>query len=231
LFATDVRGAHRGIYEVKGAKANDWEDVAAGPCPGGNHACLYIADTGDNGRKRRSVTVYVVREPVLEEGETKSQKTQKAHDLKVRYADGPRDVEALAVSPEGDIYLVSKGQRGAIVVLVVPADSVSEKSVTAHIGDTLPIVPQMAVGRWVTGAAISPSGRRLVVRTYTEIYFFERLPNGILGDQGSSCWLGARQPNGEAVDFVDEETVVLTSEARRGRSGSLALARCPATPD
>jgi hypothetical protein len=39
----------------------DWEDVAAGPCPGGR--CLYVADIGDNTASRPSVTVYRVPEP------------------------------------------------------------------------------------------------------------------------------------------------------------------------
>ena len=48
------------LVRVAGARVQDWEDVAAGPCPGGN--CLYVADIGDNRRVRDSVEV--LRVPV-----------------------------------------------------------------------------------------------------------------------------------------------------------------------
>ncbi len=86
----------------------------------------------------------------------------------------------------------------------------------------------------VTAAAISPSGRLLVVRTYTELFTFEIGNDGAhhLSPLGPPCWLGMQQIQGESVDFLDEEWVVLTSEAAFGRPGTVARARCrtDATP-
>jgi hypothetical protein len=86
------------------------------------------------------------------------------------------------------------------------------------------------VGRLVTGSAISADGSTLAVRTYTELYFF-RLTDGperieLIG----SCWLGLKEPQGEAVDFLDDSTLVFTSEAARGRRGGISRVRCPVYP-
>jgi len=61
--ATDLTGADRGFVRIDGARAVDWEDIALGPCPAWRGTCLYIADTGDNDRTRKSVVIYAVPEP------------------------------------------------------------------------------------------------------------------------------------------------------------------------
>src|SRR5262245_45881211 len=56
VFAITSTGGVKGRVRVTGAQVWDWEDIAVGPCPKGT--CLYIADIGDNDRRRRSVTIY-----------------------------------------------------------------------------------------------------------------------------------------------------------------------------
>ena len=61
VFALDQNGAVTGKVRISGAKVEDWEALAVGPCSGGS--CLYIADIGDNDAKRNRITVYRVPEP------------------------------------------------------------------------------------------------------------------------------------------------------------------------
>jgi hypothetical protein len=77
----------------------------------------------------------------------------------------------------------------------------------------------------VTGAAVSTDGGRLVIRTYTELrlYQLDRMRVRLL----DTCWLGVREPQGEAVDFLDDDRFVLTSEAAFGFPASVMVARCP----
>ena len=63
VYATDLTGADRGFVRIDGARAVDWEDIALGPCPTRKGPCLYLADTGDNDRTRKSVIIYAVPEP------------------------------------------------------------------------------------------------------------------------------------------------------------------------
>ncbi len=226
LYVTNLSGADLGHFRLAGAQAEDWEDIALGPCPESGTACLYIADTGDNLERRRDVAIYIVEEPQeLPPRGKRAREDLPARRMEVRYPDGSHDVEAMAVAPDGEILLINKGRRGRIRLYRIPAGATSSQSVTAETGDALDIVPQRTLGRLVTGAAISPSGRRLAVRTYTEIILF-RLDGASVVREGEPCWLGLREPQGEAIDFLDEETLVLTSEARLGIPGMITKVRC-----
>ena len=115
LYATDLRGTDRGALLVPGADAIDWEDISLGPCPVAfslpASACVYLADTGDNLEFRPFVTIYAVPEPPPPERASDTSGTTRAPAvLRLRYPDGPHDVEAVYVSPRDTaVYLVSKG--------------------------------------------------------------------------------------------------------------------------
>ncbi len=226
LYATNLRGDNLGVYTVTGASATDWEDVAPGPCPNAAGWCLYIADTGDNLERRRDAAIYIVEEPpVPARGSTAA--TARAHALRIRFPDRPRDVEAMAVAPDGEIILISKGRSERIRSYHTPPGAARQDTATLRPGGRLGIEPNPTLGREVTGAALSEDGRLLVVRTYTELYFYRRDADGGLHRLGRPCWIGPREPQGEAVGFLDEYTLVLTSESAFGRVGGIARVRCP----
>ena len=54
LYAFDLNGGKRGTWHVTGAKAFDWEDIAAGP-----GSTLDIADIGDNDAARATASCTV----------------------------------------------------------------------------------------------------------------------------------------------------------------------------
>jgi hypothetical protein len=235
LYATDLRGADRGRLLVPGADALDWEDIALGPCPAPAapaRSCLYVADTGDNLEVRPWVTVYAVPEPEPPTRPGDSLRTTAAPAvLQLRYPDGAHDVEAVYVAPrDGTLYLVSKGRNGSIRVYGVPrsrwgrgADSL----VTAERRQTLDIRPNWEAGRVVTGAAIQPDGRRVAIRTYSEIYLFTPGVGGRLSPaSGRRCEIAGVDLGGEAIDFLDDSTLVLTSEASGTRPGTIHTVVC-----
>jgi hypothetical protein len=43
---------------------------------------------------------------------------------------------------------------------------------------------------------------------------------------GRPCFLGEAEPQGEAIDYLDAETLILTSERSRGRPGVIHRLRC-----
>ena len=227
IYAINLAGDLRAAYAVPGAQAIDWEDIALSRCPNNPGDCLYIADTGDNSEKRKSASIYLVPEPdPTGRSPLDSLWTEPAREARFRYPDGSHDTEAIYVEPSGDMTLVTKGRSGAILRFSVSADAFGRDSSLARLTDTLPIVPQRTLGRWVTGGAISPSGKRVVIRTYSELYFFVRTQDGHLLRDGFPCWLGAAEPQGEAVDFLDESTVVLTSESLLDQDGTVFRVRC-----
>jgi len=230
VYATNLAGTLLGSFRVVDAQARDWEDIALGPCLGKHRDshCIYIADTGDNNGTRQNGIIYIVPEPRAQAEPTDEEmSTEPAHAITVRYPDGPHDIEALAVTLDGNILLVTKGTRGPILLFSISLNEPDTGLAYATLVDTLPIRPARRFGNLVTAAAVSPSGGFLVVRTYTELYFFRRDAEDGWTAIGSPCWIGLRQPQGEAVDFLNETSVVLASEAAMGRRGGLARAVCP----
>src|SRR5574338_720658 len=109
LFAVDTSGGLIGRLRVTGARNYDWEALASGPCPAGlpggrAGTCLYVGDIGDNGRERRYVTIYRVREPDPSRDTT----VPVLDSLRFVYPDSARDAESMVVARNGDIWIVSK---------------------------------------------------------------------------------------------------------------------------
>jgi hypothetical protein len=189
-----------------------------------------MADTGDNSERRRSVTLYAVPEPATRPAAARDEEsarvTARAQALIVRYPDRPHDVEAMWANPDGSVELVTKGWTGPVLRYLIPRAAWERDSAIAQLVDTLPIVPQRALGRLVTGAAMAPAGERVVIRTYTELYLFRRQGNRRLTPDGQPCWLGTLEPQGEGVDFLDDSTLVLTSESVLRQPGPIHRVRC-----
>jgi hypothetical protein len=226
LFLTDTTGAALGVYPVRGASNVDWEALGRGPC--GNRECLVIGDTGDNGERRSSVTLYRMPEP--DTGAVARRAGTGAESLTLRYPDRPHDVEALYVEPDGAIVLITKGRRGGVVTFRVPAEAWgTRRVVTPAEADRLPIPASMMTGRVVTDAAIAPDGRHVAVRTYRDVYFFLRGSDGHLRVDPNRpvCDIAGREPQGEGLDFLDRDTLVLTSERATFPAGIITLLHCP----
>jgi hypothetical protein len=230
VYATNLAGEDLGRYLVPGATNVDWEDMALAACPLQQRDCIYLADTGDNSEHRRSVVLYAVPEPAVRPtpaaNEESARTTPRAQELVLRYPDRARDVEALWVNPDGSAELVSKGMSGPIVRFLIPRTAWQSDTATALLLDTLPIVPLRALGRLVTGAARSARGDQVILRTYTELYYFRRPDDRRLILDGTPCWLGTLQPQGEGIAFLDDSTLVLTSEAVLGQRGVIHRVRC-----
>jgi hypothetical protein len=242
VYAIDVSGRLLATVRIANADAHDWEDMAAGPCPATADgsgpelpgACLYIGDIGDNNRVRQVLTIYVVHEPRLE-GLRGQPPEVEARSFRFRYPDVRHDSEALAVLPNGDVTIVSKGRTGRIDFYGLSsagiAGAIASGSVLTadHHGDT-GIEPDPGVGRYVTGAAVSPDGTEIAVRTYNEVFFFEAVEGGQGGtrwrDRERPCFLGYVEPLGEAIDYLDGETLVLTSERGLLRPGPIHRLQC-----
>ena len=238
LYATDLRGTDRGALLVPGAQAIDWEDMSLGPCPVAfpiqSRPCLYLADTGDNLEFRPFATIYAIPEPAPPERASDTLGTTRAPAvLQLRYPDGAHDVEAIYVSPRDTaVYLVSKGRGGTIRLYRVDrgawrSPDTTSDIVVATFVQTLDIRPSSEAGRLVTAGAIRPDGRVVALRTYTEIYlFYPGVGGRLLPARERPCNIAGLEIGGEAIDFLDDSTFVLTSEAGRSRPGTIDTVTC-----
>ncbi len=146
---------------VTGAEATDWEDIAAGPGPGGD-ALLYVGDIGDNAARRSSIDVYRVPEPAVG-----AAATAPAARLRLRYPDGPHDAEALLVDPlRGDLVIVTK------VIGVARAYRASARRPAGSL-TTLRKGPPIDL-TLVTAGDVSADGRIVVLRSYERLAVWVR---------------------------------------------------------
>lgn len=210
-------------------RALDIEDMASGPGPDGGMR-LYLADIGDNARNRPFVSIYVVPEPDVMGGQTGDVPVVATHHL--AFPDGPHDTEGFVVDPvTGAMAIITKeasGKSGLYVVdnppLIDAAGatvSVMRRVQTIDLDDIAsPYEPWHfnATSRLlVTGAAISPNGTRLVLRTYVEAFEFSLglggVGGGLLGEAHRVDLPPTQQ--GEAIGYGwDGDSLVVTSEGQ-----------------
>jgi hypothetical protein len=206
VYAVDAGGRLRQRVRVEGARNMDWEDIALGPCPGGE--CLYLADIGDNHARREEVTIYRVPEPKA--GDTAA----RAERFPARYPGGPRDAEALFVLPDTSVYIITKGRESPVALFRYPGRlHAGEVVELEHLRDLTP-APVPHADR-VTAADASPNGRWVAVRSYSTLMIFrtEALLHSSSTPQALTTDLTPLgEPQGEAVSLGDDGAVVLTSE-------------------
>jgi hypothetical protein len=185
LYAVDTSGRLRGSVRVTGVKNEDWEDVASFQRDG--KAWLLIADTGDNDAERDTVRLHVIEEPATSRLNPSSEtQVTPAYSLRIRYEDGSRDCESVAVdATEGAAYLLTK--RDAPPRLYrVPLGPSKEKQVVARRLGTVPelsgntpidsLFKHVAGKRaaWPTGFDVTGDGSAAVVLTYAGPVVFSR---------------------------------------------------------
>ena len=226
LYAVDSLGVITGRARLDKVRARDFEDLDKGPCPSRWSAepyCLYVADTGNNDRSRRTLSIYVLPEP-----QPDSDGTVSAGRLRFRYPDQRSDVEALAVAPSGDLVLVTKGRHAGIRGYRIRASEVEraldtdERAEVEALG-MLPLEPDSRARRLVTGGVFVDS--LLVVRTYEGIYGLRH--DGTQWTRAGACTIRPQEPAGEAIAHDRDDHFFLTSEAGGGRYPSIHRAECP----
>lgn len=223
LLALTTAGVVKGSVRVTGAEVDDWEDITAGACPGGS--CLYIADIGDNSRTRRQIRIYRVAEPAAEDSATKPAETFDA-----AYPDGAHDAEAMFVTREGRLFLVTKDDPASTALYRFPHP--------LHTGTTMKLERvSSGVGQFgkdergsrITDADASPDGAWVALRTIEELRVFRT--KDLLRGTGSPALVadlsGLREPRGEGVTMAADGTVYLVSEGGGGgRPGTFLRLRC-----
>jgi len=222
LFAIDASGNVKGQIRVTGAKNNNWEDVSVAPCLAGS--CLYIADIGDNGGKRKHITVYRVKEPLPSDTATDS-----AQAFPAEYPrDGSEDAEGAWVTSRREVYIVTKGETGSVVIYRYPGDarvgasSELRKIVTLESGD-------IKRREMITDADLSPDERWVVLRSDRTLMFYpaKDLMSGKPKDALRFDLTDLKEPQGEGVAVGPNGMVYLAGEGGgKSRPGTLNSLRC-----
>jgi hypothetical protein len=217
VFALDSTGATLARVRLRDAANRDWEDIAIGPCEPGGEDCLWVAEIGDNSERHPHVAVYRLPEPSL--GDTAAAATI----FRFTYPDGPRDAEALFVTDEG-VHVINKGRSGAIQLYRLQPPYRPGATVATHLVQRL-APPPTSVSAQVTAAGADRSGR-VVTRTYAGLRFYEMDGDTLRALGRPADVVAPEQLQGEGVDFLGGQRLVLTGEAQGDRPASVAIVTC-----
>ena len=219
LVALDSRGAVSGQVRVAGAKVEDWEAVAVGPCGGGS--CLYIGDIGDNDARRRRITVYRVPEPDAASGTVAVSDTFHA-----TYPDGAHDAEAMFVAG-GRVYIVTKGETGPVALYRFPAQLQSATTMALErVGEAT--LKADADSR-ITDGSVSPDDQWVVLRSRSALTFYSAAD--FLAGQWRAAFTAdlkpMKEPQGEGVALGPDNSVFIAGEGGgKKQPGTFARFTC-----
>lgn len=184
LYAVSPGGRLLGEYPVEGIKNVDWEDMSG--FRQGGEDLLLIGDVGDNKARRKSCTLYGVREPEVG-GASTGRSLPVCWHMHFQYAGGPRDCEAMTVD-EGEqrILLLSKRDRVPILYELPLSPTPRDILYTAKPVGRVRTIPKptpadlkQRYGKYrsqPTSMDLSSNGRTLVILTYKHGYIFRREP-------------------------------------------------------
>lgn len=193
----------------------DVEELALGPGPENGADYLYVGDIGDNDSRRFEITVVRFKEPTAGSAEG-ALKIEQAEQFRLAYPDGPHDAEAMFIDPESQtLFIVTKEPQGGRLY------SVALAALKDRVRSELALVGRVNADS-VSGGAISPDGRRIVLRREEHGWLWNRQPGAGVAEalQGAPQVVtvrGRRQgKNGEAVAFLGDSKRYLTlSEGKK----------------
>jgi hypothetical protein len=206
------------------SKPQDTEDMARG-----SDGTLWIGDIGDNDRERETVGLWRLapgaKSPTL---------------FRLSYPDGAHDAEALLVAGDGTPIVVTKDPLTAGVY--VPEKALDEDATVPlrRAGDfRIPVTttdnPYGFKGRFViTGAATSPDGRRIALRTYADAFEIDVEPGGAadavvkaIGDGSPRRIALPDEPQGESIAYTPDGTALLSISEMADGADSVDMLRYP----
>jgi hypothetical protein len=181
----------------------DPEDLAVGPGPDGAPA-VWVGDIGNNARIRQTVTLWAF--PVAQ--------------IEAEALDAPVTVTANwdGVSPDSESLLIDPVDRVALLIAKA-VDDATVYAVDLAGGTLAPVAvartPDGAPLPITTGAALSPGGGWVAVRTYTQLWLWPKDPTApvVTAFDETPCQVPmVSQPQGESITFLDEQTLATWSE-------------------
>jgi hypothetical protein len=211
LYAFDPTGSFRRSFRLPSASNIDWEDLAAGISR--DEACLFVADIGDNDRRRTHITVYRVPERNLLEN-----RIPVVEAFSFRYPDQPHDAECLLYFADERVQIVTKeaDRPGTIYEGFLTAPG--SETVLRKIGQ-LPIsMRSMLTSRAITGGAtyqLTKSGRAadqylVALRSYRRGYLHRGSPDNWFLRYEVRLQM-PREQQGEAICFSQDGNSLFTS--------------------
>ncbi|GLZ45202.1 hypothetical protein Acsp06_13870 [Actinomycetospora sp. NBRC 106375] len=170
---------------------------------------LWLADVGDNGRRRDTVAVLRLDGSGAETVE------------RLTYTDGPHDAESLLVPADGRPVVVTKDLSGRSGVYVADGSTLRQAGEVVVPGEAM---TALGAGTF-TGGALSADGRVVALRTYTDAWLYPA-PRGTGTAEDVVAALRTApvrvplpaEAQGEALAFAPDGMLLATGETPAGEA-------------
>ncbi len=205
-------GKLKGRVAIPNATNRDWEDLASGPGPQAGVNYLYIAEIGDNDATHQTSYVYRLPEPGSVNASVNPAAVEK---ISFQYPDGARDAECLILDPQTkDLWIVTK-RESKVHLYQLPYPQATTGIITAKAWGELPLTG-------IDGGSISSDGTEILLRSYTNVYYFKRSSGQSVADalqrQTAQTLPYRLEPQGEAVCFDKDNKGYFTISERSNAS-------------
>lgn len=182
VYAIGLDGRVQARLRIDGPKPVDWEDIAAFTLDGKPY--LLLADTGDNGGVRKRSELLIVEEPDIQADAAEQElRAAAAWRIAFRYADGPHDVEAVAVDAANETVLLMTKRTDPPQLWSLPLRPGTSQEIVATRLGTLAVPDESAPatdfqrrlqpGR-PTAASWGRDGRHIAVLSYASVWLYRR---------------------------------------------------------
>jgi hypothetical protein len=192
---------------IKGAINRDWEDMAIA------NDTIYVADIGDNNEVFPDYSIYQFAEPSSSTDTITSFNT-----IRFMYPDGSHDAEAFLVDTyTKDIYIITKRDDPSKIYKLSFPYSITSVNTAVLVGSlTYP---------GVVSAAISQSGKEIIIKTYTALYYYTRSSGEVIEqalNKNYTILPYIPEPQGEAITFAANSSGFFTL-SEKGFASSVNL--------
>lgn len=144
----------------------DWESIAIDNRNNSAQPYIYIADIGDNQSQYKEVFIYRIVEPVISKIRDTTIRIQDVKKYVLTYPDGPHNAETFFIDPiSKNWYIISKGEQAHVYSAQFP-QSIRDTNYMKYLG-VLPF-------SFLTDGDITFNGMELVLKNYTDIYYWKR---------------------------------------------------------
>lgn len=193
---------------IKRAVNRDWEEMQL------SDGKIYIGDIGDNNRVYDEYYFYFFNEPSVSVDTIST-----LEKISFKYSDGPHDAEAFLIDPQTrDIIIITKRDNPSLLYKISYPYSTTGLNVATPAG--------ALSFSGVVGAALSPIGDEILIKTYLSIARFGRKQGESIAlalQSASAVIAGYKvEPQGEAIGFsLDNKGFFTLSE--KGFASSVNL--------
>ena len=180
---------------IKNSTNRDWEELQVSNGPDASKKYVYVGDIGDNDAVFQSCSIYRFIEP------SASTDTVFNFDkIDFKYPDMPHDAEAMLIDPSTkDIYIITKRDAVSKIYKIAYPQNIASLNTAEFVMD-LPY-------KGVVGAAISADGKEILLKTYSNIYYYKG--GGTVADVLKQLPLTLSyqvEPQGEAICLTNDNS-------------------------